>query len=109
MELGKGGGIAGDAEVGVVPSQHPPEPELLLRDRVVPPLLHLHPEFLELADHAGSLRFQLHHEASASGRSTVEREAQKVESLRTPYPPALPICASKPAKLDKSRLSLMKR
>ena len=42
-ELGDAFGIAGDAEVGVVPPEHGAQPSALIRDRVVHPLLHRQP------------------------------------------------------------------
>src|SRR5688572_10469136 len=107
MEPCDAGGVAGDAEVGVVPTQHGAEPPALGQDGVVPSLLHLQPQLLEFADQSLPLRLPFHQETPLPTHAAIVREAEKVERLGPSLTTPLPVRNSEPSELDQSGLALM--
>ena len=95
--------VAGDAVVGIVPTQHTSQPSVLFAQRPVHPPFQFLPQFLQLADQASALGFAVDHEPSVQGLSAIVREAQEIERLWPPFAPSPTVRRSEPSELDQPR------
>src|SRR5262245_61579775 len=94
--------VEDEAVVAIVPTQDLTQPGMLFGHFQMPPLPHLHSQFLQLASHPRRLRLPLDDKLSTSSCRAVMRESQEVEGLRSSHTRLCSLSGGKPPKLDQS-------